>query len=234
MFPPNESWRPTLHWSTKAGRALERLVAALPRDRPWLFYVFGSAPLQMGLEPTFFSADVDIFTEEDWRELVVRTIESVDLSKEGTRFYVQCVPSRAFRASSMWLRRAYVEEHAGATFCFAHPIDILLGKLHRLAEKDRRAFQLVIDRTGHPTEKELIAELRGLPELFSWGIMPIFNEPTFRENVVRLWPMFFGRSIDVEREILAPAAALLREAYETEDLHAELKNIVQPPPDAGP
>jgi hypothetical protein len=233
VFPPAEPWQPTLDWQTSAGQALQRVLTALPRDRDWFINVFGSAPLQMGLDPNFASADVDVFTRQDWREIVLQAISAVGLDKSQSEFYVQCVPENAFRTSQRWRDRAFVTERDGIAFRFAHPIDILIGKLNRLAEKDVRAFRLVIDKTGHPSDAELIAELRVAPELFSFATMPLFGgSGSFWANVEALWPQFFGRKIEVEKEILIPARDALREAYDTPDWRADLEKLAQDSPEA--
>lgn len=233
MFSPEERWQPTLDWTTQAGRALDRLLDFLPDDRPWLINVFGSAPLQMGLDRDFLSADVDIFTRDDWRQTVLAAIASAELSKEIAEFYVQCTPQNAFRTSPLWADRAHLEARRHATFRFAHPIDILLGKLNRLDPKDVRGFRLVIDRTGHPTDAELLTELRRVPELFSFATMPVFGgSGSYWGNVESLWPQFFGRKIDVEKEILIPARDALREAYDTPDWRADLEKLAQDSPEA--
>lgn len=63
-------WTGTVDWSTPAGLALKGLMAALPRDRRFLITLFGSAPLQITVEPNLLSADVDLFCDdEDLNEL---------------------------------------------------------------------------------------------------------------------------------------------------------------------
>lgn len=231
-----DPWQPTLNWDTPAGRALDQVIKRLPRDRPWLVNVFGSAPIQMGIEPTFLSADVDVFTRGDWREAVDEAIVAAGLVRpepgQPAEFYVQCVPAHAFRTSAQWHDRAFVVERLGVTLRFAHPIDVLLGKLNRFAEKDRRAFRLVIERTGHPTEVEMLDELRGAPELLS-SPFDRFERHPFYENVEKLWREFFGREIDVEREIVEPAKAVLHDAYDVPDWKSELRDIAEQSPDAG-
>ena len=51
-------------------------------------------------------------------------------------------------------------------------------------------------------------------------------------NVEALWPPFFGRKIDVEKEILIPARDALREAYDTPDWRADLEKLAEEPPEA--
>jgi hypothetical protein len=63
--------------------------------------------------------------------------------------------------------------------------------------------------------------------------MPIFGDgDSFWQNVEALWPQFFGRKIDVEKEILIPARDALREAYETPDWRADLEKLAQDSPEA--
>jgi hypothetical protein len=100
------------------------------------------------------------------------------------------------------------------TLRFAHPIDILIGKIHRLEPKDLKAFELVRAITGEPTETALLQELRDAPDLFSLAHMPAEGEKAFSENVAILWPLFFGREIDVEGEITTPARAILKRNYD--------------------
>jgi hypothetical protein len=100
------------------------------------------------------------------------------------------------------------------TIRFAHPIDILIGKIHRLEPKDLKAFELVRAITGEPTQTALLQELRDAPDLFSLAYMPAEGERAFSENVSILWPLFFGREIDVEREITTPARAILKSNYD--------------------
>jgi hypothetical protein len=46
----NQPWRPNLDWNTPAGRVIDRLVEALPADRPWQIILFGSSQLQAGID----------------------------------------------------------------------------------------------------------------------------------------------------------------------------------------
>ena len=61
----DQPWRPILNWENPAGWVIDRLVDALPADRPWKIILFDSSPLQLALDGTFVSGDVDIIPPED-------------------------------------------------------------------------------------------------------------------------------------------------------------------------
>lgn len=122
--------------------------------------VFGSAPLQICLAPEFLSGDVDISVRGSEDKTLKQLVEEARLSKEYREQYIQVVPSYVFRPGPNWRGRAETVLLEGVTFLFPAPLDILLGKLRRLEEKDFRAFELVLTRTGHPTEEEMVQELR--------------------------------------------------------------------------
>ncbi|MCI0536686.1 MAG: hypothetical protein L0Z50_15825 [Verrucomicrobiales bacterium] len=63
-----QPWRPQLNWDTPAAEVLDRFVDALPSNLPWRVIVFGSSPLQLGVDPTFLSGDVDVICEQDVTE----------------------------------------------------------------------------------------------------------------------------------------------------------------------
>ena len=83
----DQPWRPQLDWSAPAGRVLDQLVDALPTNRRWEIIVFGSSPLQLGLDSHFLSGDVDVIPDEEsagnpmhntqvlWRELFGKEID---------------------------------------------------------------------------------------------------------------------------------------------------------------
>ena len=98
------------------------------------------------------------------------------------------------------------------TLTIPHPLDILIGKLDRLDAKDMKAFERVIQLTGHPTAAELLAELRNAVDLFR----PAFDEDfpnRYPENTQRLWREIFHAEIDVRRDIIAPANARRQQGY---------------------
>lgn len=204
----NESWRPEINWQTPAGQVLDKLVDCLPGDRPWRIIVFGSSPLQLAVDPTFLSADVDVIPSADI-EVFCR---SAGLLEGQTRIYVEPCTAAAFTASADWTNRAYETQRRHVTLVLPHPIDILVAKIKRLDDKDLRAFHLVRNKLGHPTEDELIQALRRVVDIYR----PSFDEESgsdARHNTELLWQNLFGKSINVAQEIIGPALAERRKSH---------------------
>ena len=55
----------SINLETPAGRMLKKLAAILPPERRYDITVFGSAPLQITVDPTLLSADVDLFSDSE-------------------------------------------------------------------------------------------------------------------------------------------------------------------------
>jgi hypothetical protein len=111
-------------------------------------------------------------------------------------------------------------------------MDILIGKLNRLEEKDFKAFCLVRDETGEPTEQTLLQELREAPDLFSHAYMAPHGTTSYAQNVARFWSIFYQRDIDVEREIMIPASEALKRDYESVgNYKADLRGVSQRRPE---
>jgi hypothetical protein len=126
--------------------------------------------------------------------------------------------------------RAISVLRCGHTFRFPHPWDILTSKLQRLDEKDIKAFQLVIDRTGHPTEEEFTKHLQKAVDLYR----PKFDEEAslgdIFNNTQLLWHTLWKKSIDVRAAIIRPALDRSRHDYEAGDpsLKARLAKLRPP------
>ena len=216
-----DSWSDTVDWSTPAGVALKRLVAALPRERHFDITLFGSAPIQITVEPALLSADVDVFSNA---EDLVEWVAKAGLAQEQSDFYIQVSSGLNFRTSQHWGSRKKSVHLDNCTLHFPHPIDILIAKLNRLDAKDVEAFRVVLRKTGHPTEAELIHELQMAVDLFRPG----FDEEQGHDmanNCRRLWPLIYGRELDPRAEIIAPALQKRREGYgePTRDYKQELR-----------
>ena len=220
--PWTSSWNPQVNLDSPAGRTIRELVQLVPAGTRII--LFGSAPLELSLDPTFSSEDVDCFGPSNLKELV----DSHGLSKASRKPYVQVCAALNFRTTPMWSARAYSLLLDGRVIVIPHPIDILIGKLHRLEEKDLRAFKLVRDKTGHPTEQEMIDELQSGVDLFRPG----FDEEkaTDMKGTTRiLWQEFFGHDIDVVEIIIRPALRRREEGYAPDnpstDYKAELSRL---------
>lgn len=204
----DESWRPEINWDTPAGQLLDKLVNCLPPGRPWRIIVFGSSPLQLAVDPTFLSADVDVIAQED----IESFCRGAGLLKGQAEIYIEpCTPA-AFTASADWMIRACEAKRGHVTFMLPHPVDILVSKIKRLDEKDLRAFHVVRAKTGHPTEEELREALRRVVDIYR----PSFDEESAgnpRDNTELLWRNLFGKTINVTEEIIAPALAERRRNY---------------------
>lgn len=207
---------------------LRRLTGLLPSDQPWRITVFGSAPLQLAVESTFLSADVDLFTTpSEQNELLAAVVEQAGIATGQASYYIQVCSELNFRTSPRWKGRTRSFQIEHVTFILPHPVDILIAKLHRLDDKDLAAFRLVLDRTGHPTDAELVEELQAAVDLFR----PNFDEEPGQDlatNCRRLWPLLYGREIDPRKEIIAPALAIRRKGYDlpTRDYRQELRDAL--------
>lgn len=218
-FPDvSQPWTANLDWESQPGQTLRSLALTLETDVAWKVDVFGSAPLEMAFGPQFVSADVDmIFPLHNYLEAEA-ILSRAGFARGKRAHYVQACPPAAFRTSPKWKDRVLQtrtpdEGAAHVLFRLAHPIDVVIGKLNRLDEKDWRAIQLLRELTGGPEEAVLLRELRDAPDLFSLAFMPT-SANSFRENVERLWRDLFGREIELNSEILIPARQQLDQSYD--------------------
>jgi hypothetical protein len=203
------SWAGSINLGTPAGFLLGKLSDALPPNCECTITVFGSAPIQITLDSTLNSADVDVFS--DFEELQ-EWVDRAGLSQDKSPFFVQVSSELNFRSSPRWKDRTQRAKLRNCTFIFPHPIDILIAKLHRLDDKDLRAFEIVRAKTGHPTEEEFISELQMAVDLFR----PSFDEEQghdMADNCRRLWRVFYGRELDPRNEIIIPALAKRKAGY---------------------
>ena len=218
-------WTQKIDLDTPAGRTLQKLAAALPKNRPLRITLFGSAPLQISIEPTLLSGDVDIFSDE---EFLAEAVERAGLSEKQHKPGFQVCSELNFRTSPRWKDRVRPVQIGNVTFIIPHPYDILIAKLNRLEEKDLLAFRTVLSKTGHPTEAELIHELQMAVDLFR----PSFDEEQGHDmanNCRRLWPLIYGREMDPRKEIIAPALKIRREGYgePARDYKQELRDALR-------
>jgi hypothetical protein len=216
------SWTSSLNWDTPAGRVLKQFAATIPNDRSFRLTVFRSAPIQMMVDQQLLSAAVDVFSNTEELEDQVRAAK---LGEGQADLYLQVSSELNFRTSPRWRDRTQAAVVGRCTFVFPHAIDILISKLTRLEEKDIEAFRLVIEKTRHPTQAELLEELQMAVDLFRPGFDEE-NAADMTSNCRRLWPLLFGREVDPRSEIIAPALAKRRKGYgePPSDYKQELKD----------
>jgi hypothetical protein len=193
--------------------------------------VFGSAPLQLFIDPQFLSADIDVCSDEETYQRLLDFVAEQKWTKEqGAEFYIQVCDPLAFKSTIDWRSRAIEVERHGHLFRFVHPWDVLVSKLQRLEEKDMNAFRLVIDKTGHPTEEEFARHLQLAVDLYR----PKFDEESARGDMLMntriLWQALWGREIDVRARIIRPALERAEREYRpaSPDLKERLANLRMP------
>jgi hypothetical protein len=219
-----------INWDCPAGKQLDRLVSLLPKEPPLLLTVFGSAPLQLFLNPDFLSQDIDLFAPEENWDYLADFVVAHELGKEQSKYYIQVCDPTAFRSTVDWKERAVLVGRHGHQIRLVHPWDVLVSKLQRLEEKDVEAFKLVIAQTGHPTEAEFIAQLQKAVDLYR----PKFDEESARgdmfANTQELWRILWQKEIDVRATIIRPALARAQHDYEPADpaLKTRLANLKLP------
>jgi len=218
-------WTQKIELNTPAGETLRKLADILPQTRPLRITLFGSAPLQLSIDPTLLSGDVDIFSDE---EFLADAVERAGLSEKQHKPGFQVCSELNFRTSPRWKDRIRSVQIRNVTFIVPHPYDILIAKLNRLEDKDLLAFRTVLAKTGHPTETELFKELQLAVDLFR----PPFDEEQGHDmanNCRRLWPLIYGREIDPRVEIIAPALAIRKAGYgePTRDYKQELRDALK-------
>ena len=220
-----------IDWNASAGKQLDALARALPPHPRLDITVFGSAPLQLLIDRTFLSEDIDLYSPEEHWEFLKQFVEEKGWAKDQTDFYIQVCDPKAFRSTQDWRDRAVEVERHGHLFRFAHPWDVLVSKLQRLDEKDLDAFKLVIAKTGHPTEMEFIKHLQGAVDLYR----PKFDEESARGDMLlntrELWKILWNKEIDVRAAIIRPALERSRHDYVPADpaLKTRLANLKLPP-----
>lgn len=198
-------------WQTPAGKLLDSLANELPGEPSLTIIVFGSAPLQIFVDATFLSKDVDIVGEE----AVQAIADGLTLPGESGDLHFQVCDRLTFRSALGWEERAQRIERCGHTFVFPHPWDILVSKIGRLEEKDLEAFRLVIRKTGHPTAAEFSQHLQMAVDLFR----PNFDEERGSDYTTQtriLWREIFEGDIDPRIEIIRPALARRQAQYDAD------------------
>lgn len=210
---------PLPNWDTLAGRVLDAFFAAIHDELPAYdlpLTIFGSAPIQLCLDETFASADVDIMVLDGGEKL--REIAThAGVGRTGSlrpAYGVQICPPQLFKPTPHYLQRAHVETRHGLRIVVPHLHDILIGKLHRsryegqtgLVPKDLRAFQRVRELCGgHPTLDEILEDLVSFESSFRPPLDGSIN--SFRFNVEDALASIYRHMFDLQGDILIPAAS---------------------------
>jgi hypothetical protein len=220
-----------LDWNANAGLQLDALACALPSQPKLDITVFGSAPLQLLIDSTFLSEDIDLYSPEENWDFLAKFIEAKGWAKGQSDFYIQVCDPKAFRSTADWRDRAVQIERQGHLFRIVHPWDVLVSKLQRLDDKDVEAFKLVLAKTGHPTEQEFIHHLQNAVDLYR----PKFDEETARGDMLlntrSIWKILWDKDIDVRAAIIRPALERSRHDPVPPDpaLKTRLANLKLPP-----
>jgi hypothetical protein len=112
-----QSWAGSIDLTTPAAELLRKLVAALPRDREFTITVFGSAPIQICVDSSLTSADVDVFSDfEPLREIT----DQAGLGQDKAASYVQVSSELNFRTSPRWRDRAQSARIGNVNFVCWH------------------------------------------------------------------------------------------------------------------
>src|SRR3954471_13809059 len=115
-------WHPEINWETPAGEILRKFLALLPPGRDFSITLYGSAPLQMTVDRTLLSGDVDLFSDED--EDLTPLIREHKFDKEHGALYLEAGFELSFRTSPRWRTRAKTIQLANVTLTLPHPLDI--------------------------------------------------------------------------------------------------------------
>lgn len=203
-----DPWQGSIDWETSSGKFLQQVLFLLDQTQPRRILLFGSAPLQMAVDKTLFSNDIDMLESPGVEEILSRH----RLLKGQSEPYIEICDGPTFTASTDWQDRAHTEKVGNIEVVFPHPIDILVSKVKRMAEKDFSAFERVRAITGHPTEDEMIAALRRVVDMYR----PSFDEEAALDPIANtrlLFQRIYGRDINVREEIIAPALRSRAKAY---------------------
>lgn len=233
-MPEELIWPPVITSESPAWRSVHELLLEGPPTPEFnRLILFGSGALQATVASDLLSADVDISLD-----IVASGPTSLSLSKAEERLrrrvaevnsrlptdlpYIQLCHWMTFQPANRWERRAFERTEGEWQLVYPHPYDILFSKLRRLEGKDIEAFIRVIEKTGHPTEDELINlcqenyrdfEARLPIDVAPQHLPQVVKEADLRSNTVTLWQKLWKRAIDVDREIVEPMSQRLREEW---------------------
>src|ERR1041384_690618 len=87
-------------WQSPAGQRLDAFARSLPPTPRLEITVFGSAPIQLFIDPGFLSADIDLFGSEDTYDFLLAFVEAHEWTKEKSSFYIQVCDPYAFKSAA--------------------------------------------------------------------------------------------------------------------------------------
>ena len=110
------SWAGSANLEAPAAALLRRLAAALPQTREFAVTVFGSAPIQIMIDSSLTSADVNVFSDF---EHLGEVVEQAGLSENKSPFYIQVSSELNFRTSPRWKDRTQRTRIGQCLFCIS-------------------------------------------------------------------------------------------------------------------
>jgi hypothetical protein len=111
-------------------------------------------------------------------------------------------PTFQFNVATGWAFRSQKLSRQEIQLFIPHPLDLLCLELANENERVFRAFKLVKEQTGHPTEEELLWILKGKLDWFRKNFDG--SKTNMRGDVKWIWRELFGRDLNVSEEVIRP------------------------------
>lgn len=203
---------------TEADRLRELLetLANQISPPPMEILVFGSGALALQALPEHRSQDFDIATNDEGEARLLEAVRALKLEKTPEKrdagvFYIEVNPSFVFSAPRSWRTRAKrVPLPGGHAALLPDPLDILVSKIPRFAEKDREDIREVFAALGRPKAEVMLGRFREAVLMYrpSFDEWSFFGDPW--TNTKDFFREFYDRAVDVRREIVMPGLAALK------------------------
>lgn len=163
-------WCPEIDFQSRSGVVLKKfceVISPSPDYREIYINVFGSAPIELGLHIAINSNDIDIEPDLYYIE-IQKKVKEENLGIGKSTPYIQVAHPGVFKSARSWVDRSETRSIDGIQLRFAHPIDIIIGKLFRLETKDFEGIDRIIKETGRPTRDDLLFYLKNHPDVFGF------------------------------------------------------------------
>lgn len=163
-------WSPEIDFQSRSGLVLKKFCEAISTSadyREIYINLFGSAPLELGLHIALNSNDIDIEPDHFYIE-IQKKVKEAHLGIGKSIPYIQVAHPGVFKAARSWVNRSETRSIHGIQLRFAHPIDIIIGKLFRLETKDFEGIDRIIQEVGRPTRDDFLFYLNHHPDIFSF------------------------------------------------------------------